>query len=214
MDHRRDVLDRRRSVADLCKIDPIGPILTRVALRVGILPFPMSTPEPFPPAPTIVIRASPQISAIRLILALIAILVALFLGLLVLLVIGIETGPVALMLGFITATIPVPIYISLVLWIDRYEAEPLWMLATAFFWGALIATFFAFLLNTTSLGIVYSLTDSKTGGEAFAAVISAPIVEETGKAVILFIFFFCVRKNSMASLTGSCMPRCRRLVSR
>jgi RsiW-degrading membrane proteinase PrsW (M82 family) len=150
----------------------------------------MSTPEPFPPAPTIVIRTSPQISAIRLILALIAILVALFLGLLVLLVIGIETGPVALMLGFITATIPVPIYISLVLWIDRYEAEPLWMLATAFFWGALIATFFAFLLNTTSLGIVYSLTDSKTGGEAFAAVISAPIVEEIGKAVVLFIFFF------------------------
>jgi len=150
----------------------------------------MSSPEPFPPAPTIVIRTFPQISAIRLILALIAILVALFLGLLVLLVIGIETGPVALMLGFITATIPVPIYISLVLWIDRYEAEPLWMLATAFFWGALIATFFAFLLNTTSLGIVYSLTDSKTGGEAFAAVISAPIFEEIGKAVILFIFFF------------------------
>ena len=161
---------------------------------VGILPFPMSSPDPnlqnLAAAPTIVIRTSPQISAIRLILALVAILIALFLGLLVLLVIGIETGPVALMLGFITATIPVPIYISLVLWIDRYEAEPLWMLATAFFWGALIATFFAFLLNTTSLGIVYSLTDSKTGGEAFAAVISAPIVEEIGKAFILFIFFF------------------------
>ena len=141
------------------------------------------------PPPTIVIRTNPQISAIRLVLAIVAILVAMFLGLLVLLLIGIETGPVAFLLGFITATIPVPIYIVLVLWIDRYEAEPLWMLATAFFWGALIATFFAFLLNTTSSGVVGSLSNTQAG-EAFAAVISAPIVEETGKALILFIFFF------------------------
>lgn len=156
----------------------------------------MSTPDPYlqnlagaNQAPTILIRTSPQISAIRLVLATVAGLIALFLGLLVLLVIGIETGPVALMLGLLTATIPVPLYVVLVLWIDRYEAEPLWMLATAFFWGALIATFFAFLLNTTSQGIVGTLTDSRAG-EAFAAVVSAPIVEEIGKAVILFIFFF------------------------
>jgi protease PrsW len=156
----------------------------------------MSTPDPYlqnlagaNQAPTIVIRTPPRISAIRLVLASVAGLIALFFGLLLLLVMGLETGPVALMLGLITATIPVPLYVVLVLWIDRYEAEPLWMLATAFFWGALIATFFAFLLNTTSQGIVGSLTDA-SAGEAFAAVISAPIVEETGKAIILFIFFF------------------------
>ena len=141
------------------------------------------------PAPTIVIRTSPQISAIRLVLAIVAGLVALFLGLLVLLLIGIETGPIALLLGLLTATIPVPLYIALVFWIDRYEAEPLWMLATAFFWGALIATFFAFLLNTgTGLGV--AILAGEEAGEAFSAVISAPIVEESGKALILFIFFF------------------------
>ena len=151
----------------------------------------MSTQNPYHQnlAPTIVIKTSPQISAIRLVLAIVAGLIAMFLGLLVLLIIGIETGPVALMLGFLTATIPVPLYVVLVLWIDRYEAEPLWMLATAFFWGALIATFFAFLLNTTSQEVVGALTDA-SAGEAFAAVVSAPIVEEIGKAVILFIFFF------------------------
>ena len=141
------------------------------------------------PLPTIVIRPTPRISAIRLVLAIFAGLVALFLGLLVLLLIGIETGPIALLLGLLAATIPVPIYVALVLWIDRYEAEPLWMLATAFFWGALIATFFAFLLNTSSAGIVSLLANAKAA-EAFAAVISAPIVEESGKALILFIFFF------------------------
>jgi len=141
------------------------------------------------PAPTIVIRTTPRISAIRLVLAIVAGLIALFLGLLVLLLIGIETGPVGLLLGLLTATIPVPLYVALVLWIDRYEAEPLWMLATAFFWGALIATFFAFLLNTGSQGVVGLLANAQAGA-AFAAVISAPIVEETGKALILFIFFF------------------------
>jgi len=141
------------------------------------------------PPPTIVIRTSPRISAIRLVLAIFVGLIALFLGLLVLLLIGIETGPVALLLGLLAATIPVPIYVALVLWIDRYEAEPLWMLATAFFWGALFATFFAFLFNTGSAGIVTIMTDAKAG-EAFAAVISAPIVEEIGKGLILFIFFF------------------------
>lgn len=140
-------------------------------------------------APTIIITRSRQASGIKIALGIFAVLVALFLGLLVLVVIGIETGPVALMLGLITATLPVPLYIILVLWIDRYEAEPLWMLATAFFWGALIATFFAFLLNTTSQGVVGALANANAG-QAFAAVISAPIVEEIGKAFILFIFFF------------------------
>src|SRR5690349_8942922 len=140
-------------------------------------------------APTIIITRTPRVSAIKVALGILAMLIASFLGLLVLIVIGIETGPVALLLGFIAATIPVPLYIILVLWIDRYEAEPLWMLATAFFWGALVATFFAFLLNTTSQGVVGALSNANAG-EAFAAVISAPIVEESGKACILFIFFF------------------------
>jgi len=152
----------------------------------------MTYPDPQTPvaqAATIIIKRSPQTSAIKIALGIVAALFALLLGLLVLIVIGIETGPVALLLGFVAATIPVPLYIVLVLWIDRYEAEPGWMLATAFFWGALVATFFAFLLNTTSQGVVGALSNA-SAGEAFAAVISAPIVEETGKAFILFIFFF------------------------
>src|ERR1051326_1023939 len=119
------------------------------------------------PSPAIAIRTSPRISVIRLVLGLVALFIGLFLGLLVLLLIGIETGPVALLLGLLTATIPVPLYIALVLWMDRYEGEPLWMVATAFFWGALIASFFAFLLNTGS-GTVVGLLAGEQAGEAFS----------------------------------------------
>ena len=140
--------------------------------------------------PAVVIKQSPQISAIKIVLAILAILISLMLGLLVLLVIGIETGPIGFILGLLAATIPVPLYVVLVLWIDRYEGEPLWMLSTAFFWGALVAPFFAFLFNTSSGLIVGALASDAEAGEAFAAVISAPIVEEIGKAVILMIFYF------------------------
>ncbi|HKO98252.1 MAG TPA: PrsW family intramembrane metalloprotease [Pyrinomonadaceae bacterium] len=128
--------------------------------------------------------------AIKAILGVIAALIAVFLGLLVLLLIGFETGPVGFLIGFVAATIPVPVYLVLVLWIDRYEAEPYWMLATAFFWGAMVAVFFAFILNTVSGIAVAMMTEDATAGNTFGAVISAPIVEETAKALILFIFFF------------------------
>lgn len=141
-------------------------------------------------ATAMAIKPSASKNAIKIVLGVIAALIALLLGLIVLLLIGVETGPVALLIGLISATLPVPLYLVLVLWIDRYEAEPLWMLATAFFWGALVAVFFAFLINTVSGVAVALMTNSMRAGRTFGAVISAPIVEETAKALILFIFFF------------------------
>ena len=136
------------------------------------------------------IRPSGHRSAMKAVLATFACLVALLLGLLVLLLIGVETGPLALIVGMVVATLPVPFYILLILWIDRYESEPLWMLATTFFWGALIAVFIAFILNTASSVFVAVATNNINAAEAFGAVVSAPIVEESAKALILFIFFF------------------------
>lgn len=142
------------------------------------------------PVPPLRLKSSTNTSIFKIILGITAILVALLLGLIVLLLIGVETGPVGLLVGLLAATLPVPLYLMLVLWIDRYEAEPMWMLATAFFWGALIAVFFAFLINTASGLAVAVITNDMQAGQAFGAVISAPIVEETAKALILFIFFF------------------------
>ena len=136
------------------------------------------------------VKPSGSMNAIRIALIVLIVLVALLLGLIVLFLIGVETGPVALLIGLVSATVPVPLYLVLILWIDRYEAEPAWMLATAFFWGALVAVFFAFLINTASRDVVHLLTHSARAGRTFGAVISAPIVEESAKALILFIFFF------------------------
>lgn len=141
-------------------------------------------------APPLAIKPSGAHNAIKVVAGIVATLIAVLLGLIVLLLIGVETGPIALMIGLVSATIPVPLYLVLVLWIDRYEAEPFWMLATAFFWGALVAVFIAFLLNTASGVAVALATNSMRAGRTFGAVISAPIVEESAKALILLIFFF------------------------
>lgn len=140
-----------------------------------------------PPGP---VRSSGHMTAIKIAAGIVALLIALLLGLIVILLIGIETGPIGLLIGLVSALIPVPLYVMLVLWIDRYESEPLGMLATAFFWGALVAVFFAFLLNTASGLVVAILTNDNNAAAAFSAGISAPIVEETAKAMILFFFFF------------------------
>src|ERR671938_2194576 len=100
---------------------------------------------------------TPHRSALHMILGATAILVALLLGLLTLLLIGLDTGPVPLLLGFVLATLPVPLYVALALWIDRFEPQPPWALAAAFFWGALVAVFIAFVVNTLGGLIVGAL---------------------------------------------------------
>ena len=158
------------------------------------------TPNPFiRPIPA---KSSGAKTVIKIIAAVIAVLVALLLGLIVLFLIGVETGLVALLIGMVSAILPVPIYLVLVLWIDRYEAEPAWMLATAFFWGALVAVFFAILLNTASDLAVQLMTNSVRAGHTFGAVISAPIVEESAKALILFIFFFAKKDEFDGVIDG------------
>ncbi|HEU5236724.1 MAG TPA: PrsW family intramembrane metalloprotease [Pyrinomonadaceae bacterium] len=135
-------------------------------------------------------RSSGHLSALKIIFGIFALMVAALLGLIVLLLIGSETGLVQMIIGLVCASLPVPVYIMLLLWIDRYEHEPLWMLAAAFLWGALIAVFIAIILNTINGAIVAAATRSAQIGQNFGAVISAPIVEESAKALILFILFF------------------------
>src|SRR3954471_1183453 len=143
--------------------------------------------------PRRLVKGSGHQSALKIILGIFALMIAALLGLIVLLIIGSETGPVELIIEMVCASLPVPIYIMLLLWIDRYESEPLWMLSTAFLWGALVAVFIALILNTVNGEIVKAATQSAQIGENFGAVISAPIVEESAKAFILVVLFLWKR---------------------
>src|SRR5260370_39606317 len=142
-----------------------------------------------PPAgapPPVFIPTARNQGALKIVLAVMAAMVPVVLGLIVLLLIGIETGPVALLVGMICACLPVPLYVMLLLWIDRYEAEPPWMLATAFFWGAAVAVFFAFIFNTGIEIFAAVVTHNQQNGGKNGGVVRAPRVVERNTGIIFF----------------------------
>jgi hypothetical protein len=81
-----------------------------------------------------------------------AALVCLVLGLAVPVMVGVELGVMALVLGLALAILPVPLYVTMVLWIDRFEAEPPGLLGLSFFLGATASVFTAAVANTSIAG--------------------------------------------------------------
>lgn len=144
-------------------------------------------------------RANSQ--AIKWTLVVIGIFFALLAGFLTLHVIGYATEPAALAVGILFATLPVPVYVLLILWIDRYESEPLWMLATAFFWGATFAAFISIVINSLVGKALAQSYDFYTG-RFYALVVSAPIVEEFSKGLVLFALFWWKKDEFDGILDG------------
>jgi RsiW-degrading membrane proteinase PrsW (M82 family) len=150
---------------------------------------------PAPPYPRVTVTPQTRAgrrAALRWALATLAVLASLLAGLLTLWMIGYETGLVPFLAGLFAAALPVPVYVTLVLWLDRYEPEPPWMLAAAFFWGALVAAFFAIVINSLGVALVSAVAND-AAAESYGMIVSAPLVEETAKALVLFALFFFKR---------------------
>ncbi|MSO47863.1 MAG: PrsW family intramembrane metalloprotease [Thermoleophilia bacterium] len=91
------------------------------------------------------------------------------------------SGIVPAVLGLLLAFVPVPLVAAILLRLDRFEPEPTSLLLRTFLWGAGAATFIALVINT-AVGLAI--------GETGAAVASAPIVEESAKALaLLFVIW-------------------------
>jgi RsiW-degrading membrane proteinase PrsW (M82 family)/pSer/pThr/pTyr-binding forkhead associated (FHA) protein len=109
----------------------------------------------------------------------IILILSVFVSLLMFASVGIESAVMATVVAFI----PAMFYLLPLVWLDRYDPEPAWLLALAFAWGALVAVIVSFVINTV-LGSIF--------GPAFGAVISAPVFEEGSKGlglVVLLVFF-------------------------
>ncbi len=139
--------------------------------------------------------------ALRAILLTGLVLLMLLAGFLVLVVAGLETGPAAFGLALVLAILPVPFYLWLVLWIDRYEPEPFHMVGLTFVWGATIAAFVAIVLNTIGEVIVSEQLGTEAA-ELYGYSISAPIVEEGIKGLVLFGLFWFYRREFNGVIDG------------
>jgi protease PrsW len=99
-----------------------------------------------------------------------------------------EIGGGGIAAGLALACLPVPVYLAVVFWIDRYEPEPPWMLAVTFAWGAtaavLLSVLFTGLAEAAALGVL-----DHPSAEFAALVFTAPLVEELAKAAALVLLF-------------------------
>jgi RsiW-degrading membrane proteinase PrsW (M82 family) len=129
------------------------------------------------------------------------VLLMLFCGFLVLATAGLESGPVAFGLAVLLAILPVPVYLALVLFVDRFEPEPLRMIALTFFWGATIAACAALIVNTVG-EVVVSESYGTEAAELYGYSISAPIVEEVAKAGVIFGIYRLYRREFNGVVDG------------
>jgi RsiW-degrading membrane proteinase PrsW (M82 family) len=101
----------------------------------------------------------------------------------------------------LAATIPVLLYVGLIYWIDRYEKEPWWLLSAAFLWGAIPGALLSLLFNTLFSLPLYVVFSAGAAERASSGAI-APLVEETAKALILFLILFVRRREIDSPLDG------------
>jgi RsiW-degrading membrane proteinase PrsW (M82 family) len=105
----------------------------------------------------------------------------------VLFIFWLDLGTHAFAAGLLLAILPVPVYITLALWLDRYDPEPARLLVKSFTWGAIVAVFFAMIVNEWVAFI--------TGSEAVSAMVAAPFGEEVMKATALLLLFHFQRHD-------------------
>jgi RsiW-degrading membrane proteinase PrsW (M82 family) len=99
-----------------------------------------------------------------------------------------------LLVALFAAVLPVPLYASLILWLDRHEKEPPALLLAAFFWGAVVATLISLVLNSGA-GMIIRAILGPEWASAIGASVVAPIVEETAKGVALVLLFLLARNE-------------------
>jgi RsiW-degrading membrane proteinase PrsW (M82 family) len=105
-------------------------------------------------------------------------------------------------IAILGALIPTAFYVVFVWWLDRYEKEPLWLLAMAFLWGAIPAAALAVLFE-----VLFDLPLSALGADSLAAnlisaSISAPLVEESVKGIALIGLVLSFRREFDDVLDG------------
>lgn len=120
-----------------------------------------------------------------------------FLSLIVIALTFASVGVVPAVIASLVAFVPAVIYLLPLMWLDRYDPEPLWLLSLAFAWGALVAVIASFVINTvigTGVALAIGGAEGAVLGDSVAAVISAPIFEEASKGIGLLVLLIFFRK--------------------
>jgi RsiW-degrading membrane proteinase PrsW (M82 family) len=111
-------------------------------------------------------------------------------------------GPfVFLLAGLLATTTAVP-YASILIWADRNESEPWYLLGTAFLWGAVVATAISLVVNTTAGVVAMNVVGNEAIAGQLTASFSAPFIEELTKGVAVMFLFMLFKRDFDNVLDG------------
>jgi protease PrsW len=114
-----------------------------------------------------------------------------FMALVVVALMFLSVGIVPAIIAAVVAFIPAILYLFPLIWLDRYDPEPLWLFSLAFAWGALVAVIFSIIVNSV-VAIAFEASLGEGAGQVVSGVLSAPIFEEASKGIgllVLLVFF-------------------------
>jgi protease PrsW len=107
----------------------------------------------------------------------------------------------AIGLALAASILPTVLYGALIIWLDRNNPESWEIRGLTFFWGAVIAIFFALFLNTAAWSFFTLASDPDTGA-ILTAVAVAPFVEESAKGLLVLFVLWFTRRHIDGVLDG------------
>ncbi|HEV7146858.1 MAG TPA: PrsW family intramembrane metalloprotease [Pedococcus sp.] len=108
---------------------------------------------------------------------------------------GATLGLLTTLLAVLLAAIPLGIVVPTFLWLDRFEAEPARYLVVAFLWGALFAALAAGIFNSGANLAFEAATGASATANIATAVLSAPLVEEACKGMLVLLVWRLRRRE-------------------
>lgn len=111
------------------------------------------------------------------------------------------TASNVILFSILAAVIPAALYSLIIYWFDHYEKEPMWLLMATFFWGAVPSIILA-IVASLILSAPLQIIGGPLATDAFTAVMIAPPVEETVKAIALVAIFVLLRHEVDSLLDG------------
>lgn len=100
----------------------------------------------------------------------------------------------AMAFGAVPAFVMLLVYLPVPAVLDRFDPEPWWCLTMAFLWGAIVATGAAGSINS-----VFNAHVAASHDDAYAklatTVLCAPITEEVTKGLLIWGFFYFLRRE-------------------
>lgn len=139
-------------------------------------------------------------NVVRLVIAILAV-VGLFVGLLLLALLGGLNFGLKLFVLVPLSAIPLIGIIAYVLWLDRWKPQPKIILGLCLLWGAVAAVILTLFVTLVGQVALYFSGIGALSSD-FGTVVQAPIVEETTKTVLLVVIALAARRHFEGPLDG------------